>query len=248
MLSNRDFIEIVSKKEDKEVFKDGKTRFDLKQIEKMERLNKKNKIKSGDDSDEEKLPPGIASKKQKKKLNAGDAEDTADVYRDRAFERRKDLNVNEDAMRMEEVASKLDAEQTKFLGGDEEHTHLVKGLDYLLLQKNRQKTISSSSSIPDNHSDAVLVVAAAAAKTVNNIKTQTLMGNRLKNILLSSHTSKMNLSGSTSTTKSRGNTQLSNALARMAFEYDLDPESLQELPTIISKSKKDQHNEVAKTL
>ena len=31
------------------------------------------------------------------------------------------------------------SEQTKFLGGDVEHTHLVKGLDYALLRKIREK-------------------------------------------------------------------------------------------------------------
>jgi hypothetical protein len=30
-------------------------------------------------------------------------------------------------------------EQTKFLGGDVEHTHLVKGLDYALLRKIREQ-------------------------------------------------------------------------------------------------------------
>lgn len=29
----------------------------------------------------------------------------------------------------------MDAEKTKYLGGDVKHTHLVKGLDYALLQK-----------------------------------------------------------------------------------------------------------------
>ena len=31
----------------------------------------------------------------------------------------------------------IDMEQSKFLGGDMEHTHLVKGLDYALLRKVR---------------------------------------------------------------------------------------------------------------
>lgn len=32
----------------------------------------------------------------------------------------------------------MSVEETKYLGGDLEHTHLVKGLDYALLQKVRQ--------------------------------------------------------------------------------------------------------------
>lgn len=33
----------------------------------------------------------------------------------------------------------MDAETTKYLGGDVEHTHLVKGLDYALLVKIREE-------------------------------------------------------------------------------------------------------------
>ena len=51
----------------------------------------------------------------------------------RALERRKEINQEE--AKFEEIVSKLDAEQTKFLGGDLEHTHFVKGLDFALLQK-----------------------------------------------------------------------------------------------------------------
>ena len=41
----------------------------------------------------------------------------------------------------------ISIEQSKFLGGDLEHTHLVKGLDYALLKKERariQKTESEN--------------------------------------------------------------------------------------------------------
>lgn len=31
----------------------------------------------------------------------------------------------------------MTVEQSKFLGGDQEHTHLVKGLDFSLLQRKR---------------------------------------------------------------------------------------------------------------
>ena len=36
------------------------------------------------------------------------------------------------------VAAALTVEETRYLGGDLEHTHLVKGLDYALLHKARQ--------------------------------------------------------------------------------------------------------------
>ncbi|KAJ8607411.1 hypothetical protein CTAYLR_009951 [Chrysophaeum taylorii] len=50
-------------------------------------------------------------------------------YRDRAKERRTDTNT--------EKLPEVDVEMSKYLGGDVEHTHLVKGLDYVLLQKTR---------------------------------------------------------------------------------------------------------------
>ncbi|MCI57951.1 protein Red-like, partial [Trifolium medium] len=36
-------------------------------------------------------------------------------------------------------AHKLSIEKSKYLGGDVEHTHLVKGLDYALLNKVRSE-------------------------------------------------------------------------------------------------------------
>lgn len=79
----------------------------------------------------------------------------AEKYRDRARERRdgnnpefapvEDPTTNVSAYRAvaPDAKSGLDAaerrrqaiQQSKFLGGDMEHTHLVKGLDYALLQK-----------------------------------------------------------------------------------------------------------------
>lgn len=34
----------------------------------------------------------------------------------------------------------IDIEKSKYLGGDVEHTHLVKGLDFSLLERTRQET------------------------------------------------------------------------------------------------------------
>ena len=78
----------------------------------------------------------------------------AEKYRDRARERRDGSNTEyqpDDPMNTAsayravapDVKSGMDAaerrrqmiQQSKFLGGDMEHTHLVKGLDYALLQK-----------------------------------------------------------------------------------------------------------------
>ena len=56
-------------------------------------------------------------------------------YRDRANERRKEANPDYDDALTQMVA--LDVEKSKYLGGDVEHTHLVRGLDYALLSKVR---------------------------------------------------------------------------------------------------------------
>eukprot|EP01082_Thalassiosira_pseudonana_P005491 g4865.t1 g4865 contig18:104598-106301(+) len=84
--------------------------------------------------------------------NGGTA--TSGVYRDRAKERREGKNVdyadshnlaidstsnpNNNLEEIEEER-KRQAELTKYLGGDEEHTHLVKGLDWALAQKVRRE-------------------------------------------------------------------------------------------------------------
>ena len=62
-------------------------------------------------------------------------------HRDRAEERRKGLNPDYERTAMsglptdEALNPTMSVEETKYLGGDLEHTHLVKGLDYALLQK-----------------------------------------------------------------------------------------------------------------
>lgn len=84
--------------------------------------------------------------------------DLADKYRDRAKERRDGSTTeyqNVDASRtgayraVADLKSGFDAaerrrkliQESKFLGGDIEHTHLVKGLDYALLQKVRSEIV-----------------------------------------------------------------------------------------------------------
>jgi len=57
-------------------------------------------------------------------------------YRDRAKERREDLNPD---YKDSEHYDDLSVEKSKFLGGDIAHTHLVKGLDYALANKMREE-------------------------------------------------------------------------------------------------------------
>ncbi|XP_057967288.1 suppressor of mec-8 and unc-52 protein homolog 2 [Malania oleifera] len=75
-------------------------------------------------------------------------------YRDRAKERREDQNPDYEPTNLGSFhavappgtvdlrsadAHKISIENSKYLGGDVEHTHLVKGLDYALLQKIRSE-------------------------------------------------------------------------------------------------------------
>ena len=96
-----------------------------------------------------------AKRKGKKKVRKGkpgggdhDAAAGAHPYRDRAKERRKAEALPEvdpaaagNAVVIPGITnadlSGITLEQSKFLGGDVEHTHLVKGLDFALLQKVR---------------------------------------------------------------------------------------------------------------
>lgn len=52
----------------------------------------------------------------------------------------------------------MDAETTKYLGGDVEHTHLVKGLDYALLVKIREEEKQRQTEVvrSDCHSQRVV--------------------------------------------------------------------------------------------
>ncbi|KAM7513494.1 hypothetical protein LguiA_003077 [Lonicera macranthoides] len=75
-------------------------------------------------------------------------------YRDRAKERREDQNPDYEPTELGSLhavappgnvellsadAHKISIEKSKYLGGDVEHTHLVKGLDYALLHKVRSE-------------------------------------------------------------------------------------------------------------
>src|SRR5947207_15890513 len=68
-------------------------------------------------------------------------------YRDRAAERRTGANqeyheteqILKALNNSETLEAKLVYEQSKYLGGDTEHTHLVKGLDFALLNKVRNE-------------------------------------------------------------------------------------------------------------
>jgi hypothetical protein len=76
-------------------------------------------------------------------------------YRDRAKERRSGaLNPDYKASRkLDDVAKEVDKEMSKYLGGDEQHTHLVKGLDFALARHEKERKLQpkqSGFSFPTN--------------------------------------------------------------------------------------------------
>ncbi|CAG8519221.1 15986_t:CDS:2 [Acaulospora colombiana] len=93
--------------------------------------------------------PSLKAKKSSRfrKTESSEADSNDNKYRDRAAERRKGANPDyqetEQILKAlnnsEELEAKLIYEQSKYLGGDTEHTHLVKGLDYALLAKVRSE-------------------------------------------------------------------------------------------------------------
>ncbi|KAL4111466.1 hypothetical protein PRIC1_003144 [Phytophthora ramorum] len=102
----------------------------------------KRNLSDADLAEIKKLSVKKAKKKGKKPKNADAATEEEprppkSSYRDRAAERRRgDTSDMVDA----DEYKHYDTEQSKFLGGDMEHTHLVKGLDYALLaQLKREK-------------------------------------------------------------------------------------------------------------
>nr|GMC77327.1 suppressor of mec-8 and unc-52 protein homolog 2 [Ipomoea batatas] len=105
-------------------------------------------------------------------------------YRDRAKERREDQNpdyvesgayhsVRPPGSDIGADAHKLSIEKSKYLGGDVEHTHLVKGLDYALLHKVRSE-IDKKPDVGDDSDgksraskeDQTLAFRTATAKSV----------------------------------------------------------------------------------
>ena len=90
-------------------------------------------------------------------------------YRDRAAERRKGINKDyadhddlvsayQNAAAPAEgdgaaAARRQQIEESKFLGGDIKHTHLVKGLDYALLQKIRDDLTNAAEGEPMEEDD-----------------------------------------------------------------------------------------------
>lgn len=153
-------------------------------------------------------------------------------YRDRAKERREDQNPDYEQTELgfhavappgtvdirASDAHKLSIEKSKYLGGDVEHTHLVKGLDYALLNKVRSE-IKKPDAGDDGDGkprapkeDQKVSIRTAVAKSVYQwiVKPQTI-----------SKTNEMFLPG------------------RMTFIYNMESGYHHDIPTTLHRSKAD---------
>ncbi|KAG9283945.1 hypothetical protein G9A89_005452 [Geosiphon pyriformis] len=92
-------------------------------------------------------PPKFKRSQFKKPAEVDEVASNDNKYRDRAAERRKGANpdyqeteqILKALNKSESLEAKTIYEQSKYLGGDTEHTHLVKGLDFALLAKVRNE-------------------------------------------------------------------------------------------------------------
>ncbi|KAJ3076186.1 hypothetical protein HDU98_005070 [Podochytrium sp. JEL0797] len=115
------------------------------------------------------VPAKLRKKHDPAAQDPDDPEDPNSRFRDRAKERR--LGVNPDYKDSEQIiasmaqaeqletdedAAKLQYEQSKFLGGDVEHTHLVKGLDFVLLKKLKSELKQPTTNNDEENADAFL--------------------------------------------------------------------------------------------
>ncbi|KAE9608192.1 hypothetical protein Lal_00003429 [Lupinus albus] len=154
-------------------------------------------------------------------------------YRDRAKERREDQNPDYEQTELgfhavappgnvdlrSSDAQKLSIEKSKYLGGDVEHTHLVKGLDYALLNKVRSEIVKKPEAGDDvdgksraSKEDQQVSIRTATAKSVYQwiVKPHTII-----------KTNEMFLPG------------------RMTFIYNMEGGYHHDIPTTLHRSKAD---------
>lgn len=155
-------------------------------------------------------------------------------YRDRAKERREDQNPDYEPTELGSFhavappgtvdlraadAHKISIEKSKYLGGDVEHTHLVKGLDYALLNKVRSEIDKKPDAGDDadgksraSKEDQQLSFRTATAKSVYQwiVKPQTVI-----------KTNEMFLPG------------------RMSFIFNMEGGYSNDIPTTLHRSKAD---------
>lgn len=254
MLNNNDFAKLLTQPDQS----GGKARYDLNQIKQWDKQNEAIKKKSFGSSSSSKHK-SEDDEDGHAKGQKGEKESGGYKYVDRAEERRKQ-GGSLDPQQLEVIAASLDYEQSKFLGGDEEHTHLVKGLDYALLRKNREKgplLASSSGQLSESvSSEKNMEMKRAPTKTMtalgqsihkalfganNTIPISTTLSDSGKAFNLASYAS----SSSSANTLNKGAVGLPNStkksvsmmIGHQGYDFDTDPTNANDLPTIVKRSK-----------
>jgi len=181
----------------------------------------------------------------KKRPRPAKPESDSAKYRDRASERRTDSNPDyADAINQHVV---VDVEQSKFLGGDEEHTHLVKGLDLALLRKVRstlgslraQSTAAASSPEAGRLSAAEGGVAAAhtaGAAAVTTVSASTAGGELHSHTLLGRAVIAQMLSHREPADAAPAARSVV-AASRTLFVFDVAPHTAEVIPTTVTRSR-----------
>ncbi|KAK1943732.1 Suppressor of mec-8 and unc-52 2 [Phytophthora citrophthora] len=175
-----------------------------------------------------KLSVKKANKKSKKPKNAMPADNselqapkTSSLYRDRAAERRR--GGTGDMVDAGEYKH-FNTEQSKFLGGDMEHTHLVKGLDYALLaQLKREKETLLAQKQKQIHTTATV---EAVKPTDNKLTFKTRMGR-----LVYFHACQ-------STAEASVKSELFLP-GRMDYTFNLSAAEIESIPVSVQRSKED---------
>jgi len=162
-------------------------------------------------------------------------------YRDRAKERREDKSKQDAADAELKKYEGMSVEKTKFLGGDVEHTHLVKGLDYALLQRykeelEREETEKIEMAYEEMYHQNLkkkkkknkAKMEEEEERAKNKLKFGTVWGRSIYNAL-----------ESRGMLRERSNRQENTNFipGRMTFEFDIDPQFGSELPTTIIHSR-----------
>ena len=236
MLNNQDFAKLLTQPE--------KLRFDIKQIDAWDKQNAAQ------------LKKKSTAKPSASHTNIDETGAKSDLYRDRAEERRKNIPL-EDDLNLERIAASLNAAETKFLGGDEAHTHLVRGLDYALLRKNREKlpssAVSSSStsfhtkasqreevliSKPSSSSSSYSTVEQVKEREIKPIAIHSQLAVSIRQSLINTSYNIPINSESQHTNSVKITIPVSTLLASQGYELNLlDTDSYADIPTTINRSK-----------
>jgi hypothetical protein len=132
----------------------------------------------------------------------------------------------------------LDVEQSKYLGGDVEHTHLVKGLDYTLLNKIRREQEQEQEQGEGQvqvggqveQGPPGLKGIQRQSRVLADVRTQTSLGFNIKQVLRSAGQNKSSGNGLLGG-RDTGISMSADVLQRTAFKYNVDILCDDELPT-----------------